>query len=287
MEEMNAGIYAYDEAALRETIGRVGNENAQREYYLTDTIELLIASGRRVAPIPVPDYRAVLGVNDRVELAKARAIVNRRLCEEHMLAGVTIVDPATTYLEPGVTIGVDTIVHPGTTIAGTTRIGRGCRIGPSSRICDARIGDAVQISESIVVDATLGDGCKVGPFAHLRGGAILAKNVTIGDYVEVKNATLAEGVKAMHLTYLGDSSIGERTNIGAGTITCNYDGVRKNRTEIGKDVFIGTNTLLVAPVSVGDGALTGAGTVVIRDVPEGDKVVGNPARSIAKKPAQT
>jgi bifunctional UDP-N-acetylglucosamine pyrophosphorylase/glucosamine-1-phosphate N-acetyltransferase len=286
IDEMNAGIYAYDEAALRATIGKVGNENAQREYYLTDTIELLIAAGRRAAPVPVADYRTVLGVNDRVELANARAIVNRRLCEEQMLAGVTIVDPATTYLEPGVTIGSDTVVHPGTSIGGATRIGRGCRIGPACRIADAKIGDGVQITESIVLDSTLGDGCKVGPYAHLRGGAMLGANVTIGDYVEVKNATLAEGVKAMHLTYLGDSSIGARTNIGAGTITCNYDGVRKNHTEIGSDVFIGTNTLLVAPVSVGDGALTGAGTVVIRNVAEGDKVVGNPARSIAKKPAQ-
>jgi bifunctional UDP-N-acetylglucosamine pyrophosphorylase/glucosamine-1-phosphate N-acetyltransferase len=203
-----------------------------------------------------------------------------------MLAGVTIVDPATTYLEPGLSIGVDTIVHPGTTIGGATVIGRSCRIGPQSRIANARIGDGVHVGESIVVDSTLGDNCKVGPYAHLRGGSVLAPNVTIGDYVEVKNATLAEGVKAMHLTYLGDSSIGARTNIGAGTITCNYDGVRKNRTEVGSDVFIGTNTLLVAPVTVGDRALTGAGTVVIRDVPEGDKVVGNPARSIAKKPAE-
>ncbi|MBV8490754.1 MAG: bifunctional UDP-N-acetylglucosamine diphosphorylase/glucosamine-1-phosphate N-acetyltransferase GlmU, partial [Candidatus Eremiobacteraeota bacterium] len=139
----------------------------------------------------------------------------------------------------------------------------------------------------IVTDCKLGDRCRVGPFAHLRGGSVLANDVTIGDYVEVKNATLAEGVKSMHLTYIGDASVGPRSNIGAGTITCNYDGVRKNRTEIGSDVFIGTNTLLVAPVSVGDGALTGAGAVVIRDVPAGDKQVGNPARSIAKKPAET
>jgi bifunctional UDP-N-acetylglucosamine pyrophosphorylase/glucosamine-1-phosphate N-acetyltransferase len=286
IDEMNAGIYAYDEAALRATIARVGNANAQGEYYLTDTVELLLEAGRRVVPVSVDDYRSVLGVNDRVELAAARAIVNRRLCEEHMRAGVTIVDPATTYLEPDLVIGADTILHPGTTIGGETLIGTGCRIGPHTRVANARIGDRVCITESIVLDSTLGENCNVGPFAHIRGGAVLARNVTIGDYVEIKNATLAEGVKAMHLTYLGDSAIGERSNIGAGTITCNYDGVRKNRTEIGRDVFIGTNTLLVAPVRVGDGALTGAGTVVIRDVPEGDKVVGNPARSIAKKPAQ-
>jgi bifunctional UDP-N-acetylglucosamine pyrophosphorylase/glucosamine-1-phosphate N-acetyltransferase len=287
IDEMNAGIYAFDERALRATIGRVGNANAQREYYLTDTIELLIAQGRRVVAVPVADHRAVLGVNDRVELAEAAALANRALCEQHMRAGVTIVDPASTWLEPGVAIGCDTVLYPGTAIGGTTAIGNGCRIGPRTRIANARIGDAVEIAESVVLDSTIGERCKIGPFAHLRGGSVLAPNVTIGDYVELKNATLAEGVKAMHLTYLGDSEIGARTNIGAGTITCNYDGVRKNRTEIGKDVFIGTNTLLVAPVSVGDGALTGAGTVVIRDVPEGDKVVGNPARSIAKKTAGT
>lgn len=287
IDEMNAGIYAYDEAALRATIGQVGNANAQGEYYLTDTIALLVAGGRGVAAVVAPDHRAVLGVNDRVELADARALLNRRLCEEHMRAGVTILDPATTYLEPGLAIGADTVILPNTAIGGATRIGGGCRIGPQSRIGGATLGDDVTILESVVVDSTIGDRCKVGPFAHLRGGSVLAADVTIGDYVECKNAVLAEGVKAMHLTYLGDCSVGERSNIGAGTITCNYDGVRKNRTEIGKDVFIGTNTLLVAPITVGDRALTGAGTVAIRDVPAGDKVVGNPARSIAKKPAGT
>jgi bifunctional UDP-N-acetylglucosamine pyrophosphorylase / glucosamine-1-phosphate N-acetyltransferase len=283
--EMNAGVYAYDERALRDVIVRVGNDNAQREYYLTDTVELLLAAGRRVVPVVAADYGTVLGVNDRVELANAAAIMNRRLCEEHMRAGVTIVDPATTYLEPGLTIGADTVLLPGTTIGGATRIGAGSRIGPRSRIADAAIGEGVQVNESIVVDSRLGDRCKIGPYAHLRGGCVLADDVTIGDYVECKNAMLATRVKAMHLTYLGDCSVGPDTNIGAGTITCNYDGMQKNRTEIGANVFIGTNTLLVAPVTVGEGAMTGAGTVVIRDVPPGDKVVGNPARSIAKKPA--
>jgi bifunctional UDP-N-acetylglucosamine pyrophosphorylase/glucosamine-1-phosphate N-acetyltransferase len=287
IEEMNAGIYAYDERALRETIVRVGNGNAQGEYYLTDTVELLLAAGRRVRPVLAADHRSVLGVNDRVELANAAAIMNRRLCEEHMRAGVTIVDPATTYLEPGLMIGADTVILPGTTIGGTTTIGAGSRIGPRSRLADATLGEHVQINESVVVDSRLGDRCKIGPYAHLRGGCVFADDVTIGDYVECKNATLAARVKAMHLTYLGDCSVGPDTNIGAGTITCNYDGVNKNRTEIAANVFIGTNTLLVAPVTVGEGAMTGAGTVVIRDVPPHDRVVGNPARSIAKKPAET
>ena len=287
IDEMNAGIYAYDETALRAAIARVGNDNAQREYYLTDTVELLLDAGHRVAPVPVADYRTVLGVNDRVELAQARAIVNQRLCEDQMRAGVTIVDPATTYLDADVVIGPDTIVSPGTTIAGPTRIGGSCVIGPHCRIARSTIADDVQITESVILDSTIGEGTTIGPFAHLRGGAVLGKEIRIGNFVEVKKSELADEVKANHLAYLGDSSVGARTNIGAGSITCNFDGEKKNRTEIGADVFIGTNNSLVAPLRIGDRAMTGAGTIVIRDVPPGDKIVGNPGRSIAKKPAET
>jgi len=287
IDEMNAGIYAFDESALRESIVRVGNDNAQREFYLTDTIALLNASGRRVVAVTAPDYRSVLGVNDRVELADARAIRNRRLCEEHLRAGVTIVDPATTYLDPGVAIAADTVIYPNTSIAGATRIGARCAIGPNCRIGNAVIADDVQITESVILDSSIGRHAKIGPYAHIRGGATLGEGVKIGDFVEVKNAELGDDVKANHLAYIGDARVGPRTNYAAGAITCNYDGVRKNRTEIGADVFIGTNNSLVAPVTIGDGAITGAGAVVIRDVPPGDKQVGNPARSILKKPAGT
>ncbi len=285
--EMNAGIYAYDERALRTAIAQVGNANAQGEYYLTDTVELLIAAGRRVAPVPVGDYRSVLGVNDRVELASAGAILNRRLCEAHMRAGVTIVDPATTYLEPGLIIATDVTIRPNTVISGATRIGERTSIGPNSRIADAMIGARCDIRESVVVASEVANDVKIGPFAHLRGGSRLGDEVRIGNFVELKNAQLAEGVKANHLAYLGDSVVGPRSNIGAGTITANFDGVRKNRTEIGADVKIGSNSVLVAPVTVGDGVVTGAGAVVTRDVPAGDKVAGVPAKSIAKKPAET
>ncbi|HEX3452845.1 MAG TPA: bifunctional UDP-N-acetylglucosamine diphosphorylase/glucosamine-1-phosphate N-acetyltransferase GlmU [Solirubrobacteraceae bacterium] len=285
VDEMNAGIYAFEEAALRDAIGRVGNDNAQREYYLTDTVELLIAAGKRVAPVPVADYRSVLGVNDRVELANARALINRRLCEAHMLAGVTIADPATTYLEPGLEIGRDATILPNTTICGATRIGEATVVGPNTRIHDATIGARCEVRESVVVSSRLADDVSIGPFAHLRGNSRVGPDVRIGNFVELKNAELAEGVKANHLAYLGDTSIGPRSNIGAGTITANFDGVRKNHTEIGADVKIGSNNTLVAPVSVGDAATTGAGAVVTRDVEPGDKVVGVPARSIAKKPA--
>ena len=287
IDEMNAGIYAFGEAALRAIVPQIGNDNVQREYYLTDAVELLIAAGRRVVPVPVADYRSVLGVNDRVELASAGAILNRRLCEEHMRAGVTIRDPATTYLEPDVVIGRDTVIQHGTQLSGATEIGAGCTIGPNCRIANARIGDDVRITESVVLDSAVGAGTRIGPYAHLRGGASLGANVRIGNFVEIKKSDLADDVKANHLAYIGDATVGARTNYGAGAITCNYDGKRKNRTQIGADVFIGTNNSLVAPLSIGDGAMTGASAVVIRDVPAGDKQVGNPARSIAKKPAQT
>jgi bifunctional UDP-N-acetylglucosamine pyrophosphorylase/glucosamine-1-phosphate N-acetyltransferase len=284
IDEMNAGIYAFHEPALREVIGELRDDNAQGEFYLTDTVGLLVGRSRRVVPVVAADYRTVLGVNDRVELAVARATMNARLCEGHMRAGVTIVDPATTYLDPEVAIAPDAIVYPNTTLGGATSIGAGARIGPNARLIDAQIGADAVVTESVVIASTVGTGATVGPFAHLRGGAVLGENVHIGNFVEVKKSTLAAGVKAGHLSYLGDATIGSDSNIGAGTITCNYDGEKKNQTTIGRDVFIGSNSSLVAPLSIGDGALTGAGAVVLRDVPPGDRVVGNPARSIARSP---
>ncbi|BDE07838.1 bifunctional protein GlmU [Vulcanimicrobium alpinum] len=285
VDEMNAGIYAYDEGALRDAIVRVGSDNAQGEFYLTDTVELLIAAGRRVVPVPASDYRSVLGVNDRVELANARAVLNRRLCEDHMRAGVTIVDPAAVSLEPGVAIAPDVTILPNVMLCGATRIGSETVVGPNARLTDAAIGERCEIRESVVTASEIGDDVSVGPFAHVRGHARLGAGVRIGNFVELKNTEMAEGAKAAHLSYLGDASVGERSNIGAGTITANFDGVRKNRTQVGADVRIGSNTVLVAPVDVGDGALTGAGAVVTRDVPAGERVAGVPARTIAKKSA--
>jgi bifunctional UDP-N-acetylglucosamine pyrophosphorylase/glucosamine-1-phosphate N-acetyltransferase len=283
IDEMNCGIYAFDEQALRSIIGRLTVDNAQKELYLTDTIELLIEAGKRVVPVVAQDYRLVLGVNDRVELSDARAMLNRALCESHMRAGVTIVDPATTYLEPDVEIGTDSVIYPNTTIGGPTRIGSGARIGPNSQLYGAVLGEAVTVNQSVILNSQVGSHVRIGPFAHLRGHSVLGSDVAIGNYVELKNAILHDGVKANHLAYLGDSEVGERSNIGAGTITCNYDGVKKNRTEIGKDVFIGSNSSLVAPIRIGDGASTGAGTVLIRDLEPGGRAVGNPARSLPKK----
>jgi bifunctional UDP-N-acetylglucosamine pyrophosphorylase / glucosamine-1-phosphate N-acetyltransferase len=283
VDEMNAGIYAYDEAALRDSVDRLRNDNAQREYYLTDTIQDFASAGKRVVPVMATDHLHVLGINDRVELAQARKEMNRRLCVQYMRDGVTIIDPEATYLEPELRIGRDTVIYPNSTIGRLTEIGEQCVIGPNARLSNARIGDRVAIRESVIIDSELGSDINVGPFAHLRDQTVLADGVHIGNFVEVKNSKLAKGVKASHLSYLGDAEVGENSNIGAGTITCNYDGVRKNKTTIGRNVFIGSNSSLIAPVTIGDGALTGASSVVTKDVPPGERVAGNPARPLPKK----
>ncbi len=283
IDEMNAGIYAFDEAALRDAVIRLRDDNAQREFYLTDTIADFVNAGKTVKPVPAPDYLNVLGINDRVELARARHAMNARLCARHMRDGVTIIDPDTTYLEPELRIGPDTVIYPNTTISRLSEIGEECVLGPNTRISNAKIGMRVTIRESIVVDSTIGNDVSVGPFAHLRGEAVLADQTHVGNFVEIKKSSLAKRVKASHLSYLGDATIGEDTNIGAGTITCNFDGEQKNATIVGSDVSIGSNTSLVAPVTIGDGALTGAGSVVIKDVPPGERVAGNPARPLPKK----
>jgi bifunctional UDP-N-acetylglucosamine pyrophosphorylase/glucosamine-1-phosphate N-acetyltransferase len=285
LDEMNAAIYAFDEYKLRGALDRLDNKNAQNEYYLTDTIAHLRSAGESVKPVIAADYRTVLGVNDRVELAAARERLNLRLCEAHMKAGVTIVDPAVTYLEPGIEIGQDVILHPNTSLERGTRIGKGSEIGPNARLRDAWIGEHVVIADSVVTDSEIGDFSSVGPFAHVRGETVLGTAVRIGNFVETKNAKLAPGVRAAHLAYLGDAVIGKNSNIGAGTITCNYDGRDKHTTEIGENVFIGSNSSLIAPLEIGDGAMTGAGSVVTRDVPEGERVAGNPARPLPKKSA--
>jgi bifunctional UDP-N-acetylglucosamine pyrophosphorylase / glucosamine-1-phosphate N-acetyltransferase len=283
IDEMNAGIYAFDEAALREAVTRLRDDNAQREYYLTDTVADFVNAGKTVKPVLAPDYLNVLGINDRVELAEARREMNARLCAQHMRDGVTIMNPDATYLEPELRIGRDTVIYPNTTISRLSEIGEECVLGPNSRLSNARVGARVTIRESVVVDSTIGNDVSIGPYAHLRGQAVLDDETHIGNFVEVKKSTLGKRVKASHLAYLGDATIGEDTNVGAGTITCNFDGEQKNATIVGRDVSIGSNTSLVAPVTIGDGALTGAGSVVTKDVPAGERVAGNPARPLPKK----
>ena len=283
LDEMNAGLYVYDEAKLRAAVAELRDDNAQNEYYLTDTVAWMARGRHKVVPVVADDYRSVLGVNDRLELASASAALNRRLCESHMRAGVTIVDPATTYLEPGLELAADVTIRPNSTLSGDVSVGAHSEIGPNVRLQNARIGEHVVIVDSIVVDSEIGDFSLVGPWAHVRGGSDVGTGARLGNFVEVKASVLAAGVKAVHLAYLGDSRVGERTNVGAGTITCNYDGTTKHRTTIGRDVFIGSNSSIVAPVTIGDGAATGAGTVVIRDIAPGARVVGNPGRVIPRK----
>ena len=283
IDEMNAGIYAFDEAALRDAVTRLRSDNAQSEYYLTDTVSYFVDAGKRVRPVLAADHLNVLGINDRIELARARKEMNARLCAQHMRDGVTIVDPDTTYLEPELEIGTDTVLYPNTTIARLSKVGKSCVIGPNSRLSHAMLGDRVAVRESVVMSSTIGSDVSVGPFAHLRDETAVADRAHIGNFVEIKKSKLARRVKVSHLSYVGDAKIGEGTNIGAGTITCNFDGENKNQTVVGRDVSIGSNTSLVAPVHVGDGALTGAGSVVTKDVLPGERVAGNPARPLPKK----
>ncbi|MBV8345860.1 MAG: bifunctional UDP-N-acetylglucosamine diphosphorylase/glucosamine-1-phosphate N-acetyltransferase GlmU [Candidatus Eremiobacteraeota bacterium] len=285
IDEMNTGIYAFREEELRDVVARLNADNAQGEYYLTDAVASFADAGKPVRAVPACDHLDVLGINDRTELAQARKEMNARLCAHYMRDGVTIVDPGTTYVEPELEIGADSVIYPNTTITRLSRLGRDCVIGPNSRLSNVRLGERVTVRESVVSDAAIGDGVTIGPFAHLRGEAHLADGVHVGNFVEIKKSSLARGVKVGHLAYLGDATVGEDSNIGAGTITCNFDGEQKNETVVGRDVLIGSNTSLVAPVEVGDGALTGAGSVVTKDVPAGERVAGNPARPLPKKNA--
>jgi bifunctional UDP-N-acetylglucosamine pyrophosphorylase/glucosamine-1-phosphate N-acetyltransferase len=283
IDEVNAGIYAFEEDALRSAVSRLRNDNAQKEYYLTDTIADLAGAGKRITPVVAKDPVHVMGINDRAELALARAEMNARICERHMRDGVTIIDPRTTYLEPELSIGRDTVVYPGSTISRLSQVGERCIIGPNAWLSNAKLGNDVSVRESTMFDSSAGDRTSIGPYARIRDDSRLAQDVRIGNYVEVKNSRLAAGVKASHLTYLGDAEIGENTNIGAGTITCNYDGKNKNKTVVGRDVMIGSNTSLIAPIAIGDGALTGAGSVVTKDIPAGQRVAGNPAKPLPTK----
>lgn len=268
IREINSGIYCMDSDFLYANIKGIGNDNAQGEYYLTDLLAIAVRKGLTCLALPTADADEIMGVNDRVQLAVAGRILRRRINREHMLNGVTIIDPEVTYIDRGVTIGADTTIHPGCLIGGGTVIGEGCLIEGGVSISGCRIGDDCHIkAASVLENSELGEDVAIGPMAHLRPGTILGNKVKIGNFVETKKIVMAEGSKASHLTYLGDAEIGRNVNIGCGTITCNYDGVNKHRTVIGDDVFIGSDVQLVAPVSVGRNSLVAAGTTVTIDVP--------------------
>ncbi len=278
IRELNAGIYCFDVAWLEEHLPLIQPSPIKGEYYLPELIGMAVAEGRRVTAIPVDDPQEVVGINTRVHLAEATKIMQHRINEQWMLAGVTMTDPDTVYIGPRVQLAQDVVIHPQTTIYGETTVGEGTEIGPQSYILASTIGRNCRITHSVVEYAILEDDVDVGPFGHLRKGAHLARGVHMGNFGEVKNSYLGPGTKMGHFSYVGDAEIGANVNIGAGTITCNYDGVRKNKTIIEDDVFIGSDTMLVAPVRVGRGAKTGAGSVVTRDIPPHTLAYGVPAK---------
>jgi bifunctional UDP-N-acetylglucosamine pyrophosphorylase/glucosamine-1-phosphate N-acetyltransferase len=268
VKEINCGIYCIDAVWLWDPLKRARADNAQREIYLTDLVEILRRDGHKVAAYRHPEAEEVLGVNDRRELAAATRALHRRKANILMAEGVTILDPATTYVDMDVKVGPDSILEPGVMLLGATEIGRGVSIGAGTRIADSIVGDGTTILPYCVVAASrIGKSCRIGPFAHLRPDTQLDEEVRIGNFVETKKIRMGQGSKANHLSYLGDAEIGKRANIGAGTITCNYDGVQKLRTIIEDEVFIGSDTQLVAPVRVKRGAYVGAGSTITKDVP--------------------
>jgi bifunctional UDP-N-acetylglucosamine pyrophosphorylase/glucosamine-1-phosphate N-acetyltransferase len=265
--EVNTGIFCFDAAALAKALKKVGTDNAQGERYLPDVLPLL--NGQGVGARVVDNPALVLGINDRAQLAEAHDVAQQRILREHMLAGVTIVDPGTTLVDAGVTIGEDSVIEPATYLRGTTTIGGGSQVGPNTTVIDARIGDDVTIRHSYIDRAIIDNGATVGPFAYLRPDAHLHEGAKAGTFVEIKNSEIGAGSKVPHLSYIGDADVGERSNLGAGTITANYDGTNKHRTTIGSGVKSGVDVSFVAPVEVGDNAWTAAGSIITKDVPPG------------------
>jgi bifunctional UDP-N-acetylglucosamine pyrophosphorylase/glucosamine-1-phosphate N-acetyltransferase len=280
--EINAGQYCFRAAWLWPRLAAVPKA-ANGEQYLTSLVAMAVQEGAALVPVQAADPDEVRGINDRAQLAEAEAALRRRINRAHLDAGVTIVDPATAYIDADVTIGPDTVIEPNTQLRGATSIGRDCRLGPNTTIRDSMLGDRCRIESSTIEEATLEDGVDAGPYSHLRPGAFLCAGVHIGNFAEVKSARLGRGVKMGHFSYLGDADVGDGTNIGAGAITCNYDGEKKHRTVIGRNVFIGSDTMLVAPLTIGDGARTAAGSVVTKDVPAGALAAGAPARIVRKE----
>jgi bifunctional UDP-N-acetylglucosamine pyrophosphorylase/glucosamine-1-phosphate N-acetyltransferase len=287
IKELNVGAYCFKADWLWDALHRIEKNPKKGEYYLTDIVEVAVRDNLPVQAVVHDDFIETIGINTRVHLSEAEAALRRRINHEHMLNGVSMMDPASTYIDVGVKIGRDTTVLPNTYIHGNTTIGERNLIGPNSMIRNTTIGSDCKILASVMEGAVLEDHVDMGPFARLRKGAHLKSHVHMGNFGEVKDSTLHEGVKMGHFSYIGNADIGTNTNIGAGTITCNYDGEKKHPTEIGENAFIGSDTMLVAPVTLGDGARTGAGAVVTKNVPEDTLVVGMPARAIRKVERKT
>jgi bifunctional UDP-N-acetylglucosamine pyrophosphorylase / glucosamine-1-phosphate N-acetyltransferase len=282
IRELNVGAYCFQAGWLWDALHRIEKNPKKGEYYLTDIVEIAVRDNLPVQAVIHESLMETIGINTRVHLSEAESALRMRINREHMLNGVSMMNPEATYVDAGVKIGRDTLILPNTFIHGNTEIGEGNVIGPNAIIRDTRIGNRCKILASVLEGAVLEEDVDMGPFARLRKGAHLKSHVHMGNFGEIKDSTLHEGVKMGHFSYIGNADIGSNTNIGAGTITCNYDGEKKNPTEIGEDAFIGSDTMLVAPIKLGAGARTGAGAVVTKNVPEDTLVVGMPARAIRK-----
>ncbi|MGE5390648.1 MAG: bifunctional UDP-N-acetylglucosamine diphosphorylase/glucosamine-1-phosphate N-acetyltransferase GlmU [Deltaproteobacteria bacterium] len=267
IKEINSGIYCFQAGAAFAALSGIKANNAQGEYYLTEVLEILKRDGKKVLPLMLEAEEDIYGINDRVQLAYAEKIMRQRKNKSLMQSGVTLIDPDSTYVDNDVEIGPDTIILPNTIIEGKTVIGSDCEIGPNTRINDSHLGNGVTVESSRIKEAIVGDKCSIGPFAYLRPEANLAAGVKVGDFVEIKKSQIGEGSKVPHLAYVGDAIVGKGVNVGAGTITCNYDGKKKSQTILEDGVFIGSNTNLVAPVTIGHNSITGAGSTISRDVP--------------------
>ncbi len=283
IKEINSGILIFDGNELKTALKSLGNDNAQGEYYLTDVIEIIRKKGLNIGAYISKDQSEIMGVNNRAQLSEAEDIMNRRIVTEHMMNGVTIKNPATVYIGTDVKIGKDTIILPNCIIEGKSVIGEDCLIGPNTRLTDMNIDRDVQIEYSVATESSVGEGTTIGPFAYLRPGNKIGRFAKIGDFVEVKNSTVGDFSKASHLTYIGDGDVGNNVNLGCGTVFVNYDGVKKYRTTVEDDVFVGCNSNLIAPVNIGTGAYVAAGTTVTKDVPNGSLVIGRARQEIKEE----
>ncbi|MGL4362850.1 MAG: bifunctional UDP-N-acetylglucosamine diphosphorylase/glucosamine-1-phosphate N-acetyltransferase GlmU [Cellulosilyticaceae bacterium] len=268
IQEINSGMYVFDAGLLKYALSKITNNNNQNEYYLTDTIEILINAGHNVDAVAITTPNDILGVNSRAQLAEVTEIMKQRINDKHMENGVTLMDPQNTYIESNVQIGQDTIIEPGCMIQGDVSIGENCHIGFNSKIKNSKINNGVCIESSVIIDSLIDENTHIGPFAYIRPNSHIGENVKIGNFVEVKNANIGAGTKVSHLTYIGDADVGKNVNFGCGTVVVNYDGKNKYRTEVKDNAFVGCNTNLVAPVVVEEGAYTAAGSTITKDVPE-------------------
>jgi bifunctional UDP-N-acetylglucosamine pyrophosphorylase/glucosamine-1-phosphate N-acetyltransferase len=267
-KEINTGIYCYKGSKLKEALGNLKNNNAQGEYYLPDTLEIILSAGSKVNAMNAEDVTEFFGVNSRVQLSEAEAILKNRVNRMHMENGVTMIDPAQTYIEDSVKIGCDTIIYPGCVLEGKTEIAEDCHIGPYTKLSNMKIGNGTKVQFSTAIDSEVGENTTVGPYAYIRPNCKIGNNIKVGDFVEVKNSVIGNGTKISHLTYIGDSDVGQNINFGCGTVTVNYDGKNKFRTIIEDNVFIGCNANLVAPVTLKKGSYVAAGSTITKDVPE-------------------